>query len=112
MAYKSLSLDKNTPPRVSKLILSVENLRFSDVHTMLRLPLKAYNLNGGCNFAIAQLLMSVIGGISATLYEPAWKDNARFKGVLKDYYPWNQEPQGGETPRYSYRNFTKFFEIR
>jgi hypothetical protein len=94
MAYKSLSLDKNTPPRVSKLILSVENLRFSDVHTMLRLPLKAYNLNGGCNFAIAQVLMSVIGGISATLYEPAWKDNARFKGVLKDYYPWNQEPQG------------------
>jgi hypothetical protein len=54
MAYKSLSLDKNTPPRVSKLILSVENLRFSDVHTMLRLPLKAYNLNGGCYFAIAQ----------------------------------------------------------
>jgi hypothetical protein len=95
-AYKSLSLDRDTPPRVRDLIQKVENKRFSDVHTMLRLPITQMNLDlsAGCNFAIAQVLLAVIGGISATLYEPNWRDNARFKGVLNDYYPWNQEPAG------------------
>lgn len=103
MAYKSLTLDKATPPRVRALIRSIETLSFSDVHTMLRLPVRQMrsgagkqieDLGAGCNFAIAHVLLAVIGGISATLYQPKWKDNKRFKGILRDYYPWNQEPPG------------------
>jgi len=96
MAYKSLSLDKATPQRVRDLILRVEKSSFSDVHSMLRLPLKNVVLGAGCNYAIAQVLMAVIGGVSATLYEPNLKnqDRAKFTGVLADYYPWNQEPSG------------------
>jgi hypothetical protein len=101
MAYKPLTLDKNTPRFVRKLILQVERWSFRSVHILLRLPLKNYNLNETCDFAIAQVLMPVIGGISATLYEPTWRDNARFKGVLKDYYPWNQEPAGVDSDKTS-----------
>jgi len=56
------------------LILGVEKSSFSDVHAMLRLPLKSVALGAGCNFAIAHVLMAVIGGVSATLYEPKLKN--------------------------------------
>lgn len=96
MAYKSLVLDNSTPPFARKIILRVEERQFSFVHAMFGIRPKDDNLTVGYNFAIAQVLMSVIGGISATLYEPEWKrmDRERFTGVLKDYYPLDQEPKG------------------
>jgi hypothetical protein len=50
-------------------------------------------LPAGCNFAICQTLLAVIGGVSAVLYNPYEKhDNIRFKGLLREYYPWQDEP--------------------
>lgn len=67
MAYKSLVLDNSTPPFARKIILRVEERQFSFVHAMFGIRPKDDNLTVGYNFAIAQVLMSVIGGISATL---------------------------------------------
>lgn len=93
MAYQSLNLDPATPPRVTRLIKRIENLNFSDVHTMLRLPIPNYRLDAGCNFAVTQVLMTVVGGISTTLYGHGKTDGERFKGLLEHHYPWHLEPK-------------------
>jgi hypothetical protein len=99
MAYRSLKLDRATPPTVRRLIHRLETLSFSDVHTMLRLPVPNYRLNAGCNFAITHVLTTAIGGISTTLYRRGTTDGERFKGLLVDHYPWALEPHQGVQPR-------------
>ncbi|MFZ3090455.1 MAG: hypothetical protein WA240_07520 [Nitrospirota bacterium] len=94
MAYKSLVLDTSTPQKVRELIVHIEALSFSDVHSMLRLPVMNYHIAAGCNFAITHVLMSIIGGISTTLYKQQGQVGDRFIGLLKDYYPWDLEPKG------------------
>ncbi len=93
MAYQPLNLDPKTPQRVEDLLKHVD-LSFSDVHSMLRLPIANYGITAGCNFAITHVLMSVIGGVSTTLYKQTGHVGKRFTGVLEDYYPWNLEPSG------------------
>src|SRR5690242_10850585 len=96
MAYIPLQLAAETPPNVRAVIVrTIETLRFSDVRTMLRLPQKQYDLEAGCNFAISQTLLAVIGGVSAVVYAPdETNDNVRF--FLKEFYPWNDEPSQKE----------------
>jgi signal transduction histidine kinase len=107
MAYKLLTIDPQTPPRVKALIQSVENHFFRDVHTMLRLPMPEHELPAGCNFAITQVLAAAVSGISVTLYSDKGGAGARFKGLLRDFYPWSLEPgnavkpdAGGVSPEY------------
>ena len=76
------------------LIRHIEDLSFSDVHSMLRLPVSNYGINAGCNFAITHVLMSVISGVSTTLYKEKGLVGERFVGVLEEYYPWELEPSG------------------
>lgn len=98
MAYRPLAIDPNIPARVRGLIGSIENHYFNDVHCMLRLPVPRYGLTAGCNFAITQVLMAAIGGISVTLYRHSGASGQRFKGTLIDYYPWDIEPNNQVTP--------------
>jgi len=93
MAYIPLELDPRPGPRVSKLIRRLEDHYFRDVHAMLRLPAPTIDVTPGCNFAIAQVLASVVSGVSVTLYRHSGHKGARFKGLLVDYYPWSEEPQ-------------------
>lgn len=94
MAYQPLELDPSTPQKVLGLIKHIETLSFSDVHSMLRLPVTNYGITAGCNFAVTHVLMSVIGGVSTVLYKQSGKIGERFVGVLEDYYPWDLEPEG------------------
>ncbi len=98
MSYQPLNLDSATPSAVRRLINRLERLSFSDVHTMLRLPVPNYRLDAGCNFAITHVLTTAIGGISTTLYRQGNKDNERFQGLLVDYYPWKLEPRQDVSP--------------
>jgi hypothetical protein len=98
MAYKLLTIDPQTPPRVKALIQSVENHFFRDVHTMLRLPMPEHELPAGCNFAITQVLAAAVSGISVTLYSDKGGAGARFKGLLRDFYPWSLEPGNAVKP--------------
>ena len=93
MAYVKLQLDPNTPATVRKFVSgSVENLYFSDVHAMFRLPLPDLNIGAGQNFAIAQILMAVIGSISTTLYNQDGETGDLFKGLAEEFFPWEAEP--------------------
>jgi len=94
MAYRRLDIDTSAPESVRGLIKHIEDLSFSDVHSMLRLPISNYGITAGCNFAITHVLMSIIGGVSTTLYKQEGKVGTRFKCVLEDYYPWDLEPSG------------------
>ncbi|MGZ5118891.1 MAG: hypothetical protein ACXWCY_26890 [Burkholderiales bacterium] len=97
MAYRSLAIDSHTPSRVRGLISAIENHYFSDVHCMLRLPVPRYRLTAGCNFAVTQVLMAAIAGISVTLYRHSGASGQCFRGVLVDYYPWDVEPNNRVT---------------
>jgi len=99
MSYQQLNIPPSTSPNVKVLIHHIENLSFSDVHSMLRLPVQTYCLLAGCNFAIAHVLMAVIGGVSTTLYRHTGKVGERFTGVLIDYFPWDLEPIGSVLPK-------------
>jgi hypothetical protein len=99
VAYKPLAIDRATPPRVKSLIRALENHYLSDVHTMLRLPDLDQDLTAGCNFAITQVLAATVSGISVTLYSHTGGSGIRFKGLLKDYYPWSLEPGNAVTPQ-------------
>lgn len=96
--YRPLNVAAATPPRVRRLITSLESHYFSDVHTMLRLPVPNYRLTAGCNFAIAQVLTGAIGGISVTLYSHTGSKGQCFKGLLVNHYPWKLEPGNVVTP--------------
>ena len=93
MTYHEIKVDPHTPVRVRNLLKHVD-LSFSDVHSMLRLPISNYGITAGCNFAVAHVLMSVIGGVSTTLYKQEGHVGNRFIGLLEDYYPWDLEPTG------------------
>jgi hypothetical protein len=99
MAYIPLALDSQTPPHVAGLIQSIENHFFRDVHTMLRLPLPHEGLSAGCNFAIAQVLVAVVSGVSVTLYSHTGKNGGRFKALLRDFYPWSRERTNTVKPK-------------
>ncbi len=99
MSYRPLTLDPKTPRRVKQLVQSVEDHFFRDVHTMLRLPEPDHQLIAGCNFAITQVLAAAVSGISVTLYSHTGGAGKRFKALLKDFYPWSQEPGNAVTPQ-------------
>jgi len=101
MAYIPLHLEPKPSPRVGRLIRRLEDLYFSDVHAMLRLPAPAIGVTAGCNFAIFQVLASVVSGVSVTLYKHSGHKGARFKGLLVDYYPWSEEPQPPSDPSHA-----------
>ena len=93
MAYIPLVIEPKPGPQVTKLIRRLEDHYFRDVHAMLRLPAPAIDITPGCNFAMAQVLASVVSGASVTLYRHSGHKGELFKGFLVDYYPWSEEPQ-------------------
>jgi hypothetical protein len=51
-----------------------------------------------CTFAITQVLAAAVSGLSVTLYSHTGQSGARFKALLKDFYPWSLEPGNAVTP--------------
>jgi hypothetical protein len=54
---------------------------------MFRLPLPDQNIKAGQNFAIAQILMAVIGSVSTTLYDQEGETGDLFKGLVEEFFP-------------------------
>lgn len=93
VAYIPLSLDPATPRAVAWIIRdAIENLFLSDVHAMLRLPLPDQGIGAGQNFAAVQVLMCVISGVSVLLYDNRLESGESFKGLIENYFPWDEEP--------------------
>ena len=84
-------------PSLKRFLEAQVDMQFSDLRTMLRLPIPQVGLEAGCNFATASILFNVISGTSVCFYEAseaAFKEpkGDRFKNVLKSFYPWQDEP--------------------
>ena len=99
MPYKQLEIPSGVPPRVTQFIRRLEDHYLCDVHCLLRLPLPQHSLTAGCNYAISQVLMAVIGGVSTTLYKQSGQSGTLFKDLLIDYYPWKDEPSPTVSPK-------------
>lgn len=57
------------------------------------------NIVAGQNFAIAQVLMAVISGVSTTLYDSEGEPGKLFTAVVEKCFPWHMEPKGGVPPK-------------
>ena len=93
VTYRCLQLSPSTPMVVRDFVTrTIEDLCFSDVHAMLRLPLPDNGITAGQNFAITQLLMAVVSGVSITLYDNVGGSGPLFMGVVEKFFPWDEEP--------------------
>ena len=95
--YQPLLLPEGLDPDSAKLIRDQLEPQLTDVHAMLRLPIDGDpGLRGGCNLSVTQVLLSVISGVSVTVYDPSalTRRGGRgklFREVLKKHYPWDEE---------------------
>lgn len=78
---------------------TIEDLYFSDIHAMLRLPLPEEGVIAGQNFAITQVLMAVVSGVSITLYHNTGESGDLFKAVVEEFFPWDEEPSNDVEPK-------------
>jgi hypothetical protein len=109
VAYHPLTVQSEPTSEVTALIRRLEDHYFRDVHAMLRLPAPDIDVTAGCNFAIAQVLLAVVSGVSTTLYAQAGGSGARFKGLLAEFYPWDEEPGLDGDPREHARRIYALF---
>lgn len=98
MPYQSLTLPSTLRADVRDFIRGQLEPQLVGVHTMLRLPIKEdAGLQGGCNLSVTQVLLSVVSGVSVTVYDPGALTRRGDRGTLfKDllvsgHYPWSQE---------------------
>ena len=95
--YQSLLLPKGLAAGTAKLIRDQLEPQLADVHAMLRLPIDSDpGLRGGCNLSATQVLLSVVSGVSVTVYDPSALtgrgDRGKlFREVLEKHYPWKEE---------------------
>ena len=85
-------------PVLRELFALQIDMQFADVRVLLRLPELELELEleGGCNLALAALLFNLISGASVLFYNASvgsiterGNRGQRFKGLLRDYYPWS-----------------------
>lgn len=84
-------------PLVLSFVRQHLDMQFDDLRTMMKVPLPAIGLTGGCNFACAVALCNLISGVAKVLYHrppgmPGTGDG--FVALMIQFYPWQPtEPQ-------------------
>jgi hypothetical protein len=95
MGYVPLSIDHSRWPQIARFVRGpLESLYFRDVHELLRLPQREAGLAGGCNFAVARVLLSAVSSMSSALYATGAGDSgyhSAFCNMLVRFYPWEAE---------------------
>ena len=65
MGYIPLAIEETRWPLIARFVRGpLESLYFRDAHDLLRLPQREAGLAGGCNFAIARVLLSAVSSLS------------------------------------------------
>lgn len=86
-------VDSQQYPKLSNFLERFLAMQFADPRCLL--------LSAGCNYATASVLFNIIGGLSVCLYNASFDDftssrptgrGLRFKNLLLNYYPWQNEP--------------------
>jgi len=97
MGYTPLPIEESRWPQIARFIRGpLESLYFRDVHDLLRLPQREAGLAGGCNFAIARVLLSAVSSVSSALYATGAGDSgyhSAFCNMLVRFYPWETEDE-------------------
>ena len=112
MSYQPLTLDEKTPTVVERFVRQHLEMQFHDIHCMLRLPLPELDIKAGCNFAVANSLLSLVSGLSAFLTEnidTSGNSGSKFKEVLQNYYPWDLQPPVNSTKERSVDHLYEYF---
>lgn len=112
MAYQQLSLHQNTPTVIERFVRQHLEMQFHDIHCMLRLPLPEQDIKAGCNFAVANSLLSLVSGLSVLLTENIDThgiSKSKFTEVLLNYYPWNLQPPVNSTMKLSVEHLYSYF---
>lgn len=95
--YQPIPLPSHLGPLVRWVVQETIDLRLSDVHAMLRLPLPEQGIEAGGNFAIADVLFAVIEGVSAVLYPRHMAEGDGFTNCVERHYHAHLEPAGALT---------------
>ena len=97
MGYVPLPMEETRWPQIARLVRGpLESLYFRDVHDLLRLPQREAGLGGGCDFAIARVLLSAVSTLSTALYATGAGDGgyrSAFCNMLVRFYPWDTEKE-------------------
>ena len=112
MSYQPLTLDEKTPSVVERFVRQHLEMQFHDIHCMLRLPLPELDIKAGCNFAVANSLLSLVSGLSAFLTEnidTSGNSGSKFKEVLLYYYPWDLQSPVNSTKERSVDHLYEYF---
>ena len=79
--------------QLNQLLAHQVDMQFVDLRSLLELP-RAEG-DGGCNFAVASVLLNIIAGSSVCFYDAKpggltdrGDRSRRFNGILNDFYPW------------------------
>ncbi len=95
--YQPIEIHHELSGDAVHLIRDQLDMQLADVHAMMRLPIETDpGLGAGCNLASAQILLSVVSGVSTTLFKRDVLSNRRgrrklFVDAVKAHYPWDQE---------------------
>jgi hypothetical protein len=95
MAYTRIRLPFVIGPITRDVVQTAIDPRLHDVHAMLRLPIKALDIEAGCNFTIADSLFGIVEGVSAVLWPRIGQSKECFVTCVSKYYPSHTEPSGG-----------------
>jgi hypothetical protein len=90
-------VDLSSYPRVSSFVTGHLDMQFDDVRSMMKLPRPKQGLTGGCNFAAAATLCSLLAGVARILYQkpPRLPGTGNgFVALLMQYYPWETRENG------------------
>ena len=112
MSYQPLSLDAKIPTVVERFVRQHLEMQFHDIHCMLRLPIPELDIKAGCNFAVANSLLSLVGGLSAFLTEnidTSGNSGSKFKEALLNYYPWDLQFPVNATKERSVDHLYEYF---
>lgn len=97
VGYQRLPLPGGLPHDLETLIRNQLEPQLWDVHAMFRMPIADDpGLQGGCNLAVTQVLLSVVSGVSVTVHNLAaltlrGDRGSLFQEVLVQHYPWAEE---------------------
>jgi hypothetical protein len=83
--YIPIELGPETAGRLARFVAERVDLYLADVHAMLRLPLREAGIEAGCNFAIAQALLSALAGLARLSQPQEYGTGAALKQVLGLY---------------------------
>lgn len=96
-SYVPLKLDDSLPGQLRDYVRQVIDPAFEELRYLFTLNTPQAGPNGSLQRPILVYLLSVTDGIAQTLFKGTGGAADRFKGFLRDHFPWDIDPPSGLT---------------